>query len=78
MVSTSAVMLFAAEKSSISWVSLMPPMREPTMERRLGMMARAGRVAGFSGTPSNTITPSPTNAAPGIQPADAILGRRPA
>ena len=47
MTSTSAVMLCAPQKSSISWVSAMPPMGEPERLRRPKMRPNAATARGF-------------------------------
>src|ERR1700704_3610772 len=52
MTSTSAVMLCAPQKSSISWVSAMPPMAEPERLRRPMIRANAATLRGLSGAPT--------------------------
>jgi hypothetical protein len=47
MTSTSAVMLCSPQKSSISWVSAMPPMLEPESVRRPMIRPKAGTPKGF-------------------------------
>ena len=49
MTSTSAVMLCLPQKSSISWVSAMPPMSEPERLRRPMMQAEGGDGEGLLG-----------------------------
>jgi len=58
MTSTSAVMLCAPQKLSISWVSGMPPMNEPERLRRPSRRPKAETVRGFTGAPTRVILPS--------------------
>src|SRR5206468_2554799 len=59
--STSAVMLWAPQKSSISCVSGMPPIIEPEKLRRRAIRLNAGTARGSAGAPTNVrlpLTPS--------------------
>ena len=48
----------SAQKSSISWVSAMPPIIEPERLRRCDTSGTTGTVIGCSGMPSSTRVPS--------------------
>ena len=48
----------SAQKSSISWVSRMPPMGEPAKERRLTISEKTRTDSGFAGAPTLTMVPS--------------------
>ena len=56
--STSAVMLCAPQKSSISWVSAMPPMAEPARLRHPMIRPKAETPRGFAGAPTRVMLPS--------------------
>ena len=58
MTSTSAVILCLPQKSSISWVSLIPPMRDPEILLRPKIRAKAATASGFSGAPTRVMFPS--------------------
>ncbi|SHV17899.1 Uncharacterised protein [Mycobacteroides abscessus subsp. abscessus] len=58
MTSISEPMPCFAQKSSISWVSGIPPINEPEMLRRLVSSGKPGTSIGFSGRPSSTSVPS--------------------
>ena len=58
MTSISGVMPFSAQKSSISWVSGMPPIIEPDRLRRMPASGMGGTSMACSGMPSSTRVPS--------------------
>src|SRR5262245_17712553 len=61
MTSTWAVMLCSPQKSSISWVSAMPPMGDPERLRRPKRRLKADTARGFSGAPTRVRVPSRAN-----------------
>ena len=56
--SISGSMLCSAQKSSISWVSVRPPVEEPAKERRLPNRENTATGSGSEGAPTLTRVPS--------------------
>ena len=54
----SEVMPCSAQKSSISWVSRMPPMSEPASRRRPKIRLNTATGSGVSGAPTRVMVPS--------------------